>query len=333
MAINIGINGYGRIGRILIRQLINSNKFYVGAINSRSGVDECLLKYDSVFGVFLPDKIKSEGGKLCIGEQKIDIHQETDAARIPWNSSIDAVVDCTGSFKTYDDLSKHLRNNVRKVILSCPPKDDKIPMYIPGVNAQKYSGEPIISAASCTTNGLAPILKVLADNYPLKSAHVTTVHAVTQSDNLLDGSHKKEKRMGRAAMASIRETSTGAAKAITKIFPELKGRVFVNAYRVPVPDGSLLDITAVFDSEIAIGDIKNLFRQYEAGDMKGLLATTTDPIVSCDCIGNPNSVIIDLNSIQKTAEKTIKIAAFYDNEWGYTARIVDLLGIVFNKKL
>lgn len=332
MAINIGVNGYGRIGRILIRQLNNNSQFYVKAINSRSGVDECLLKYDSVFGVFLPDKIKTEGNRLYIGDQQIDVYQETDAAKIPWNSSIDAVIDCTGSFKTYNDLSKHLRGNIKKVILSCPPKDDKIPMYLPGINTHKYAGEPIISAASCTTNGLAPIIKVLADNYLLKSVHATTIHAVTPSDNLLDGSHKKEKRMGRAAMVSIRETSTGAAKAVTKIFPELKGKIFVNAYRVPVPDGSLLDITAMFETEVDIDDIKNIFRHYSAEDMKGLLATTLDPIVSCDCIGNTNSVIVDLNSIQKTAEKTIKMTAFYDNEWGYTARIVDLLSIIFKEK-
>ncbi len=322
---NIGINGYGRIGRILIRQLCTNSKHNIKAINTRSEVDECLLKYDSVFGAFMKGGIRKENKTLYVGKHKIDLYNETDIAKIPWDDSIAVVVDCSGKFKTHGDLSKHLQKNVKKVILSSPPKDDRIPMYIIGVNDAEYDGENIISCASCTTNGIAPILKILNDNYWIKAAHITTIHAVTTSDNLLDGSQPKEKRRGRAAMESIRETSTGAAKATVKIFPDLEGRVFVNAYRVPVPDGSLLDMTLEFEEEVGIEDIKSKLMEAEQGSMKGILETTQDAIVSCDCIGNYNSAIVDINSIKKTTKNIIKLTAFYDNEWGYTARLVDLL--------
>lgn len=322
---NIGINGYGRIGRLLIRQLCSNPLYNIKAVNTRSEVDECLLRYDSVFGTFMKKNIKKEDNILYVGRHKINLYYETDIAKIPWDDSIDVIVDCSGKFKTHNDLSKHLQKNVRKVILGCPPKDDKIPMYVVGVNDDKYNGEDIISCASCTTNGIAPILKVLNDNYKIKTAHITTIHAVTASDNLLDGSHAKEKRRGRAAMESIRETSTGAAKATVKIFPGLEGRVFVNAYRVPVPDGSLLDMTIEFEDDINAEDIKNKLRKAEQDEMMGILETTQDAIVSCDCIGNYNSTIVDINSIKRTAKNIVKLTAFYDNEWGYTARLVDLL--------
>ncbi len=324
--VNIGVNGYGRVGRILIRQLADREDLVVKAVNTRSELDECLLKYDSVFGRF-HKKVAKKGAMLIVGSNEIQIYRKTDIPSIPWDSSIDAVVECTGKFKTQKDLAPHLKNNIRNVILSCPPKDET-PMYIVGINEDAYEGESIVSAASCTTTALAPIIKILKDSYRIKAVHTTTIHAVTTSDNLLDGTHDKDKRQGRAAMESIRETTTGATKAITKIFPELKGKLFINAYRVPVPNGSLLDITVEFEDDADIAGIQNKFKEYEHGRMMGVLETTTDPIVSCDCIGSYCSTLIDLNSIKKTNSRTVKIIAFYDNEWGYTARLADLVGVV-----
>lgn len=326
---NIGINGYGRIGRILIRQLAHRNDLTVRAVNTRSELDECLLKYDSVFGRF--DKgVAWKGSLLIVGENEIEVYKREDIHSIPWAGSIDAVVDCTGKFKTQKELAPHLKGNVRNVLLSCPPKDET-PMYIFGVNEEQYGGESIISAASCTTAALAPIIKVLKEGYRIKAAHITTVHAVTTSDNLLDGSHKKDRRQGRAAMASIRETATGATKAVLKIFPELAGKLFVNAYRVPVANGSLLDMTIEFEEDIDAAGIQNKFRLYQER-RDGILELTADPVVSCDCIGSYASAIVDLNSIKPTNKRTIKLSAFYDNEWGYTARIADLLRVVCRRQ-
>lgn len=314
--LKIGINGYGRIGRCLHRQILKEQNLQITAINNRSPIIPSMLKYDSIHGR-LDENITLENGCFLIKNQKIRLYQETSPENITWRD-LDVIVDSSGKFKTQYDLRSHLRA-AHNVILTCPP-NDLMPIYLPRIS-QQLPNSQIFSITSCTTNALAPIIKLLDEKYNIQLLHCTTIHACTSSENLLDGSNDNP-RKARSALNSIRESSTGASASIIHAFPKLQGKIFVKAYRVPVNNGSVLDIAVTLEKPVSILELKETLSCHDLGD---ILKITNDPIVSTDVIGEKCSSLIDIDSIKQMDEKFYTMTAYYDNEWGYTARIVDTL--------
>ncbi len=322
--IKIAINGFGRIGRLVYRLALKEKNIHVKAITYSHGVKAAinLLEFDSVHGR-LKEKIKETKKGFTINGKETIIINEREIEKMPWKKlGIDVVVESTGKFRKHPDLEKHLNAGAKKVILCAPAKDDETPSVVLGVN-EKAINEKIIDNASCTTNCLAPIAKILNDSIGIKNGFMTTIHAYTSDQRLLDGSHK-DLRRARNAATNIVPTSTGAAIAIGKIIPELKGKLDGIAIRVPVPDGSLIDLVFESKKQTTVKEINELIKKASKTTMKGIIKYTEKPIVSSDVIGNTHSTIFDGLST-KVIKKMVKILAWYDNETGYSQRIIDLI--------
>lgn len=326
MKIRVAINGFGRIGRNVFRLLLNHPDIEVIAINDIADIKTMchLLKYDSIHGV-LPHSISTENETLLIDDLKFQFFHESYISKLPWkNLNIDFVIESTGKFKTTETTGLHILAGAKKVILSAPPEDEKIKTVVLGVNEQIIDGsETIISNASCTTNNAAPMLKIIQELCGIEQAYITTVHSYTTDQSLHDQPHK-DLRRARGASQSIIPTTTGAAKAITKIFPELDGKIGGCGIRVPVPDGSLTDITFNVIKKVTIEEINLAFKNASENKLKNILAYTEDPIVSVDIIGNKNSCVFDAQ-LTSVIDKMVKIVGWYDNEIGYSSRIIDLI--------
>jgi len=324
----IAINGFGRIGRSVFK-LALENKIDVVAINDLTSPDLLahLLKWDSVYGKY-EKKIKAKKNSLIVGDKEIIIFSEKDPSRLPWKKlDIDTVVESTGFFRDREGASKHLRAGAKKVLISAPAKDPDITVVM-GVNEDKLrKNHNIISNASCTTNCLAPVVKILNDAFKIRSGFMTTVHAYTNDQRVLDSPHKDFRR-ARACAVSIIPTTTGAAKSVVDVIPELKNRLDGLAMRVPVADGSVVDLAVNVKMPVTVEKVNGIFKKYAKGKMKGILEYTEEPLVSRDIIGNPHSAIIDGLSTRVVEKDFIKVLAWYDNEYGYSNRMIDILKII-----
>ena len=324
--IRIAINGFGRIGRNLFRLLINHSEIQVVAINdlADSKTLSHLLKYDSIHGV-LPFEVSYNKDHILLQDTSIPLLNEKDPEHCNWKKhDVDIVIECTGKFKTRSDAEKHLKAGAKKVILSAPPLEDSIKTIVMGVNNHILDGsENILSNASCTTNNAAPMIKVVNDLCGIEQAYITTIHSYTTDQSLHDQPHR-DLRRARAASQSIVPTTTGAAKALTKIFPELSSVIGGCGIRVPVPNGSLTDITFNVKKQTSIQEINDEFKKASETSLKGILSYTEDPIVSVDIIGNSYSCVFD-SLMTSVIGKMVKIIGWYDNEIGYSHRIIDLI--------
>jgi len=332
--VNVAINGFGRIGRMVLRAGWNDKKINFVAINDLTDTKNLayLLQYDSVHGKF-DQKISYTKDSLIIGKKKIKIYAEKDPASLPWKKhKVDVVVESTGRFRTNELCQLHLKAGAKKVLLSAPCKGNDIPMYVYGVNHKKYKkSEKIISNASCTTNGLAPLIKVINDKFGIKKGLMTTVHAYTNDQRLLDLPHK-DLRRGRAAALNIIPTTTGAAKAIGKIIPELDGKLNGMAIRVPVADGSLIDLTLELKKKVnGCGIVNDALIKASKKEMKGIIEHSDFPLVSSDIIGNPHSSVFESDCTLEMEGNLVKIIAWYDNEWGYSNRMIDMIKVIGGK--
>lgn len=328
----VAINGFGRIGRTLFRLLLDNPDIEVVAINDLANAKTLshLLKYDSIHGV-LSNEISYNDKGISVDGITFPLLNNTAIENLDWTPyDVDIVIECSGKFKTRDSLENHLKNGAKKVILSVPPQDNSIKMVVLGVNEHILNGaEDIISNASCTTNNAAPMIKVVQDLCGIEQAYITTIHSYTTDQSLHDQPHA-DLRRARAASQSIVPTTTGAAKALTKIFPDLGDVIGGCGIRVPVPDGSLTDITLNVSRETDINEVNNAFLQASQGSLKNILSYTDDPIVSVDVIGNENSCIFD-SGMTSVIGKMVKIIGWYDNETGYSSRIVQLIGLISKK--
>ncbi len=327
----VGINGFGRIGRLVFRAALErglGDKFDVVAVNDLTDANALahLVKYDSVHGI-LKEEVKAKGNSIDVGGHSIQVVSEKDPAALPWKDlGVDVVVESTGRFRDREGASKHLTAGARKVIISAPAKEPDVTIVL-GVNDSEYDPEKhnIISNASCTTNCLAPMVKVLNDNFGLEKGYMNTIHAYTNDQRILDFPHK-DLRRARAAAVSMIPTTTGAAKAIGEVIPEMKGRLDGMSTRVPIPDGSITDLTALLKKETSKEEINGAFKKAADGGLKGILQYMEDPIVSHDVVGNPHSSIFDsgLTYVLGNKNNMVKTLSWYDNEWGYSNRTVDL---------
>ena len=328
--IKIGINGFGRIGRNLFRLLINHNEIEVVAINDIADAATLthLLKYDSIHGG-LNTKIASINSHIIINNREIPVLNYNHPKDIDWSKyGVEFVVEASGKFKKTDDLKHHLKKGVQKVILSVPPDDDLIKMVVLGVNENILDGsERIISNASCTTNNAAPMLDVINKNFGVKHAYISTIHSYTADQSLHDKPHRDWRR-ARAAALSIIPTTTGAAKALTRIFPDLKDVIGGCGIRVPVPNGSLTDMTLNVHRPTTIEEVNSVFEEASRTYLKNYLSYTEEPLVSIDIIGNPYSCIFDSQMTSVIGGDLIKLIGWYDNEVGYSSRLIDLISFL-----
>ncbi len=332
MAVKVGINGFGRIGRLVFRALMNHKEFEVVKINDLTNAEVLahLLKYDSVHGKF-KGEVSFKDNSMIVNGKKILVSAEKDPTNLQWTSvGAEAVVESTGVFRKRSDVAKHLDAGAKKVVLTVPAKDEIDATIVIGVNDSMLKDEhQIVSNASCTTNCLAPVAHVLHQNFGIVRGLMVTVHAYTNDQRILDLEHK-DLRRARAAGLSIIPTTTGAARTVGKVIPELKGKLDGYALRVPVSDGSVVDLTAELKKSVTVEEINAAMKKAAEGSLKGILEYTEDEIVSCDIIGNSNSSIFDAKSTMVMDGNMVKIVAWYDNEWGYSCRVVDLLAKMFH---
>ena len=324
--VNIGINGFGRIGRLLLRESFERNDVKVVAINDLMDVEQLayLLKYDSVHGQF-KGTIETNNGNLVVNGNEIRITAEKDPVNLKWNEiNAEIVADCTGIFKTMDAASAHIKAGAKKVVLSFP--SDEVPMFVMGVNHNEITSEnTVVSNASCTTNCLAPVAKILNDNFGIEEGLMTTVHAATATQAVVDGASKKDYRGGRSALNNIIPSSTGAAKAVTKVIPSLKGKLTGMSFRVPVANVSVVDLTVKLAKPTTYQNIMDVFRNASENEYKGILGYTNEPVVSQDFVSDTHTAIIDADAGIALNETFFKIVAWYDNEYGYSAKLLDLI--------
>ena len=326
---NVAINGFGRIGRSILRIIVeNDSDINVVAINDLGNYENLayLLKHDSVMGI-LDRNVSVAGDKLIVDDRTIQLTSIKDPAELPWKEmDVDVVVESTGIFRDSESLNKHLDAGAKKVLLTVPPKDDIDATIVLGVNDGDLKPEDkIVSNASCTTNCLAPIAKVLDDNFGIISGLMTTVHAYTNDQALAETTHSDFRR-GRSATQNIIPTSTGAAKAVGMVLPELNGKLDGMAMRVPVPDGSVVDLVVELEKKVSIDDINKAVKNAADNELDGILEYSEVPLVSTDILNNPHSSIYDASSTQLLEGNHVKVVCWYDNEWGYSNRVVDLIG-------
>ena len=326
---NVAINGFGRIGRSILRIIVeNDSDINVVAINDLGNYENLayLLKHDSVMGI-LDRKVSVAGDKLIVDDRTIQLTSIKDPAELPWKEmDVDVVVESTGIFRDSESLNKHLDAGAKKVLLTVPPKDDIDATIVLGVNDGDLKPEDkIVSNASCTTNCLAPIAKVLDDNFGIISGLMTTVHAYTNDQALAETTHSDFRR-GRSATQNIIPTSTGAAKAVGMVLPELNGKLDGMAMRVPVPDGSVVDLVVELEKKVSIDDINKAVKNAADNELNGILEYSEVPLVSTDILNNPHSSTYDASSTQLLEGNHVKVVCWYDNEWGYSNRVVDLIG-------
>jgi len=335
MSIKIGINGFGRIGRNVFKVAVTKSDYEVVAINDLTDPKTLahLLKYDSVFGKF-DGTVEAKEDAIVVNGKEIKILSERNPADLPWGElGVDIVVESTGLFTKKADAEKHIQAGAKKVIISAPASDEDITVVL-GVNEEKYDAKAhnIISNASCTTNCLAPFAKVLDDNFGIVRGLMTTVHAYTNDQNILDLPHK-DLRRARSAALSIIPTTTGAAKAVSLVLPQLKGKVNGMAMRVPTPTGSVVDIVCELEKSATVEEINAEFLKAAEGPMKGVLGFSDEPLVSMDYKGDPRSSIVDGLSTMVMEGNMVKVVSWYDNEWGYSNRVADLISFVIKKGL
>ena len=327
MAISLGINGFGRIGRLVFRAIMERapDAFEVKSINDLTDAETLahLLRYDSIHGRY-PGKVEAKGDRLVVDGREILVVSEPDPAELPWGKlGVELVLESTGRFREREQAEKHLQAGAKKVLISAPAKGEDVTVVL-GVNDEMLKPEhTIVSNASCTTNSLAPMVKVLNDSFGIERGLMTTVHSYTNDQRILDFPHK-DLRRARAAAMNIIPTTTGAAKAIGKVIPELDGKMNGLALRVPTPDGSVTDLVAILKREVTVDEVNEAFKKAAEGEMKGILEYCEDPIVSTDIIHNPASCTFDAGSTMVVGN-LVKVLGWYDNEWGYSCRCVELL--------
>jgi len=331
--VKVGINGFGRIGRIVLRNAILSNDLDVVSINDPFidlGYMVYMFKYDSVHGRF-KGTIETKDGKLYINGKPITVHAEKDPAQIPWSKDgAEYIVESTGVFTTTEKASAHLKGGAKKVIISAPSAD--APMFVCGVNLDKYDPKyQVISNASCTTNCLAPLAKVINDEFGIVEGLMTTVHATTATQKTVDGPSNKDWRGGRSVNNNIIPSSTGAAKAVGKVIPELNGKLTGCAFRVPTIDVSVVDLVARLEKPASYEEIKEAIRKAADGPLKGILEYTDEDVVSADFVGHTASCIFDAKAGIPLNSQFVKLIAWYDNEWGYSLRVCDLIEYIAKK--
>lgn len=325
MSIKIGINGFGRIGRMVFRSAMKQDDVTIVGVNDLLAVDHLayLLKYDSVHGKY-DGTVEVDGGDLVVDGQRVKISAERNPAEIGWGAlGTDVVAECTGIFTTLEKAQTHIDGGAKKVVISAPSAD--APMFVMGVNHQEATADQtIVSNASCTTNCLAPIAKVLDDNFGIAEGLMTTVHATTATQFTVDGPSKKDYRGGRSSLVNIMPASTGAAKAVTKVIPSLVGKLTGMAFRVPTANVSVVDLTVRLDKATSYDAIKAVMQQYAEGDMAGVLGYTDEAVVSQDFIGDARTSIFDAGAGMELNENFFKIISWYDNECGYSNKLIDL---------
>jgi len=327
MTVRVGINGFGRIGRMALRAAVQDfENIEIVAINGTQDPDYLvyMAKYDSVHGQF-KGTVEYKNGYLIVNGKKIPLSSERDPALLNWgDAGVDVLLECTGAFLTEESCQEHIAVCAKKVVQSAPAKDDT-PMYVYGVNHQEYKGQAIVSAASCTTNGLAPVAKVLNDSFGIKRGLMTTVHAATASQKTVDGPSKKDWRGGRGILENIIPSSTGAAKAVGKVIPELNKKLTGMAFRIPTSDVSVVDLTCELLKEASYEQVVAAMKAAsEAGPLKGVLGFTSDKVVSTDFRGSPYAAIFDAEAGIALDPTFVKIVAWYDNEYGYTCNMLRL---------
>ena len=326
MTIRVGINGFGRIGRLVFRRAVNQEGIEVVAINDLIDVDYIayLLRHDSTQGRF-QGSVEVNNGALVVNGKPIRISAQRNPADLRWDEvGVDTVLESTGFFLTDDTARQHLHAGARKVVISAPSKDDT-PMFVMGVNHSSYAGQEIVSNASCTTNCLAPLAKVLHDNFGIASGLMTTVHATTATQKTVDGPSVKDWRGGRGAAQNIIPSSTGAAKAVGKVIPALNGKLTGMAFRVPTPDVSVVDLTVNLERPTSYEAVKAAMRAASEGPMRGILGYTEVEVVSSDFLGDSCTSIFDAGAGIALTDTFMKLVAWYDNEWGYSCKCVDLI--------
>ncbi len=324
--IKVGINGFGRIGRMVFRAAAARDDIEIVAINDLLDVDYLayMLKYDSVHGRF-KGTIAVEDGALVVNGKKVRCSAETDPSKLKWNEvGAAVVVESTGIFLTEEGAQGHLKAGAKKVVMSAPSKDNT-PMFVMGVNDSSYKGQAIVSNASCTTNCLAPIAKVLHDNYGIKRGLMTTVHAATATQKTVDGPSKKDWRGGRGILENIIPSSTGAAKAVGKVIPELNGKLTGMAFRVPTSDVSVVDLTVELEKEASYDEICAAMKKASEGAMKGVLGYTEEAVVATDFRGEVCTSVFDAKAGIQLDKTFVKVVSWYDNEWGYSCKVLDLV--------
>lgn len=325
--VKLGINGFGRIGRIVFRETYNRDNVEVVAINDLLEVDHLayLLKYDSVHGRFA-GKVEVKDGKLYVNDKHIRVTAEKDPTLIKWDDvdvDVDVVAECTGIFTTLETANAHIKGGAKKVVISAPSAD--APMFVMGVNHEKVTAaDTIVSNASCTTNGLAPLAKVIHDNFGIVEGLMTTIHATTATQLTVDGPSKRDFRGGRSALLNIIPSSTGAAVAVTKVIPELKGKLTGMSMRVPVADVSVVDLTVKLAKETTYEEIMKVLKNASETSMKGILGFTEDDVVSQDFISNTHTSIVDSKAGIGLNSTFFKLVSWYDNEYGYSSKLIDL---------
>jgi len=323
--VRIGVNGFGRIGRMVFRAATARDDVEIVAVNDLLPIDHLayLLKYDSVHGAY-PGDVAADAGALVVDGRKVAAFEEKEPAAIRWaDVGVDLVIESTGRFLTKEAADGHLRAGAKKVVMSGPPKDDT-PVFVLGVNAEHYAGQAIVSNASCTTNCVAPLAKLVNDAFGLEEALMLTVHAATAGQNPVDGVSRKDWRFGRGVFNNIIPATTGAARMVGRVIPKLSGRINGMAVRVPVADVSMIDLTCRLRDKASYAEICAAIRQAAAGAYRGIVEYCDEPVVSTDLRGNSHSAIFDAQAGMQTSEGLTKLIAWYDNEWGYACRCLDL---------
>ena len=328
--IRVAINGFGRIGRCSLKQLISDDRFEVVGVNDLADLEDLayLLKYDSVHGWY-PREVSTRASTLVVDGREIRSTSEPDPSKLPWAElNVDVVLECTGAMRSREDAAGHLEAGAGRVVISAPSADADA-TFVFGVNDEQFDAAQhfVVSNASCTTNCLAPVAKVLSDNFGVDHLMMSTIHAYTSSQALVDTPARKRRR-GRAAAVSIVPSTTGATKATALVIPELEGRMEGMAFRVPIENGSVTDITAKLNQDVTIDQIHDALLEVAAGRMKGVLRVTDEALVSRDIIGDPHSSIVDSASTLLLQDNVVKIVSWYDNEWGYSARMLDIAAVV-----
>ena len=326
MALKVAINGFGRIGRSVARIIANRDDIELVAINDLASMDmiEYLLQFDSVHGTFLKEVKVLEDNYISIGDMKVKVLSSRDPKNLNFaDFGAELILECTGVFLTKESAQIHIDNGAKKVLFSAPAKDDT-PTFVWGVNENEYAGQNIVSNASCTTNCLGPIAKILDDAFGIEKGLMTTIHSYTNDQSILDVKHSKDKRRARAAAINMIPTTTGAAKAISLVLPQLKGKLHGQSVRVPTPNVSMVDLNVVVSKNTTKEEINELFRSKMDGELKGIIHLDEKYMVSQDIQGSNKSSIVAADLTQVVAGNMIKVMAWYDNEWGYSTRLVDM---------
>ena len=324
MAVKVAINGLGRIGRCVARIIADRDDIELVAINASASEEmlEYQVKYDSVHG--RRNDVTVSNGYLNIGKTKAKIFAQRDLSKIDFTSTgAEVVLECTGAFLTAESVQPYLDNGIKKVLFSAPAKDDTA-TFVLGANEDAYAGQAVVSNASCTTNGLAPVAKILEDAFGIENGLMTTIHSYTSSQPILDAKHKKDPRKGRSGAVNLVPTTTGAAKAISKVLPSLAGKINGQAIRVPTADVSMVDLTVTLAKDTTVEEVQKAFKKASEGSHKGILGVDEEYRVSMDFVGEELSTVVPLDTIQVIGGNMVKVLSWYDNEWGYSCRLVDM---------